>query len=165
MTQHLSREQISDLLVSRDGGKYSEHLDTCEMCGAEAAKLRGAISSFAAAAREWSRKQDLAEAPLMLRKISNSRKRMTRLAWAMAIAAVLLLIFSSSIYVRHESQRDEAATLESDDALMQQIDTEVSRRAPAAMDPLVRASSASGNDSTGQAATSGSNTQGQGGTK
>jgi hypothetical protein len=163
MTQHLTREQIYDLLISRETGERLEHLKTCAACAAEVSELQIAISSFAGAARDWSGNQGLPEVTLTpAAGRAKFRMRMPRVAWAL-IASVLLLFFVwGAAYKRRTAPPAEALKVESDEILMQQIDAEVSRRTPAAMDPLVQAISASATNSTNRFPTSQSGSQGQG---
>lgn len=166
MTQHLTREQISDLLISRESGERPEHLKTCAACAAEVSKLQIAISSFAVAARDWSGNRDLPEVTLTpATGRGKFRMRVPGVAWVLVAAVVLLLFVCGAVYKRRSAPPIEALNVESDEILMQQIDAEVSRRTPAAMDPLVQAISASATNSADQFPTSQSGTQGQGESK
>jgi hypothetical protein len=140
VTQHLTREQIYDLLIARETDERLEHLKTCSACAAEVSELQIAISSFADAAR----------------------MRMPRVAWALVAAALLLFFVWGAVYKRRSVPPTEALNVDGDEILMQQIDAEVSRRTPAAMDPLVQAISASAAHSTNRFPTSRSGSQGQG---
>jgi|HubBroStandDraft_6_1064221.scaffolds.fasta_scaffold283170_3 hypothetical protein len=160
MTQHLTREQIYDLLISRETGECLEHLKTCAACAAEVSELQIAFSSFAGAARDWSGNQDLPEVTLTpATGRGKFRMRVPRVAWALVAAVLLSFFVWGAAYKRRMAPSTEA---QSDEILMQQIDTEVSRRTPAAMDPLVQGISASATNSTNRFPTSQSGSQGQG---
>ena len=118
-----------------------EHLQSCPECLAEATKLHTAISSFAEAAREWSRALDSGEVRLgaAVRRAKRSWWRAPKIAWGLAAAMVVVIVVLGSLRWRHEVAQTEALNSVSDEVLMQQIDAEVSRRAPVAMEPLVQA--------------------------
>jgi len=164
MTQHLSKEQISELLIQRESGEGMEHVKACPSCQAELAELGGAISSFAAAAREWSETQDSREmrlAPADGRR--RLRLRRWYFGWGFVTAIVLLFFFWGFFQRKHEREQTAALNAQSDDLLLQQIDAEVSRRAPAAMDPLVKAITASADGAASE--NTNSNSQGRGETQ
>ena len=54
----------------------------------------------------------------------------------LAAACALVLLIWLPIHRKHESQRVALLNAQNDEILMEQIDTQVSRRVPAAMDPL-----------------------------
>jgi hypothetical protein len=78
---------------------------------------------------------------------------------------VVLLVAFGLFFRRHPTAPTEALNSVSDDVLMQQIDDEVSRRAPEAMDPLVRAISENTDGSYGAGGNSNIHSQGQAETK
>jgi len=163
MTPHLSRERISELLVGPGDHEAMEHLGSCPECGAELAELSGAISSFAVAARGWSQRHDSREVQLtLMMERGKHRSRAAKLAWGLTMAVTLLLLFWGTFHTWQGRRQTEALNSESDDALMRQIDAEVSRRAPAAMDPLVRAISASASSAATQNANTNPNSQDHG---
>jgi hypothetical protein len=129
--------------------------------------LQTAISTFAGAARDWSRESDSGEVRLapVREPVSNSRWRAPKLAWGLAAAMVVLLMVFGALYRRQETPPTEALNSVSDDVLLQQIDSEVSRRAPQAMEPLVRAISGSASSASSQDSTGDIHSQQQGETK
>jgi hypothetical protein len=141
MKRHLSPEEISEALIGGVGRQdVDEHLQSCPACLSEATKLHAAILNYAGAAREWSRELDSGEfrvAPV--REAKKSGWRVPKIVVGLAAAMVVLLVAFGVFFRRHQTAPTEALNSVSDEVLMQQIDDGVSRRAPEAMEPLVRA--------------------------
>jgi anti-sigma factor RsiW len=150
MNQHLSRERISELLIEPQRDDEKEHLVSCAACNAELAELRAAISMFGEAARNWGELQDSRELQLTPRL---ERKRQwwsgSRAGWGLVAAIVLLVFVWAPIHRKHDSQQAATLNAENDAILMQQIDSEVSRRVPAAMDPIAKLISEDTNSTNG----------------
>ena len=166
LTKHLSPEEISDALIGGVGRRdVDEHLQSCPECLAEATKLYAAILTFAGAAREWSREIDSGEFRLAPARETGKRWCAPRIAWGLAAAMVVLLVAFGVFFRRRQTAPTEALNSVSDEVLMQQIDDEVSRRAPEAMEPLVRALSENTDGASGAGGNSDIHSQNQGETK
>jgi anti-sigma factor RsiW len=118
-----------------------DHLAQCSACQAEVERLEAGVSLFRDSAVEWSGEllhaQSLSARP-------RHRLAMPILTWA--LAAIVLLLVLLPLYLlegKRTAQQQEAnkqpATVSapiSDDALLQQVDDEVSVAVPASMEPL-----------------------------
>ena len=137
MNRHLASERISQLLIEPQSNDEKRHLDSCAACNGELAELRAAISMFGGAARSWSEQQDSREFRLTP---TDGRKKqwwsVSNAGWGLVATMALVVLVWLPIHRKHESQLAATLNAESDEILMQQIDTQVSRRVPAAMDPL-----------------------------
>lgn len=141
MNQHLSHERISELLIEsqNDSATNDEkaHLASCAECSADLAELRAAISTFGEAARDWSATQDSRQLQWEMKQ--EGRKKwwtIPNLGWGLAAAIVLLAVVWAPVHRGHESQHITASNAQNDEMLMQQIDAQLSRKVPTAMDPL-----------------------------
>jgi hypothetical protein len=137
MSQHLSRARISELVIESQEDNEKAHLGACAACSEELAELRSAIATFGDAARNLSGLQVSRELPL--RSFVEPKKQWmsaSRAGWGLVAACALVLLIWLPIHRKHESQRVALLNAQNDEILMEQIDTQVSRRVPAAMDPL-----------------------------
>jgi hypothetical protein len=170
--QHLSHEQISELLLDMrrgpeqgpDRAAEMEHIHACAECNAELTELREALTSFGAAARNWSEKQDSGEL-LLTPRLEQKRPwlSVTRLGWSLAAAVLLFVFIYVPVHRKYELEQSTALNSASDEILLEQIDAQVSRRVPAAMDPFVNVvQSVSENSSNTSQSTSQVTSQGPG---
>ena len=131
MNRHLSTEQIARWIVGERSAAQERHVRECAACGAEVAQLETALGAFRGTVRNWSDGERAAAAqPVRARRV----QQWTR--WAMA-AAALATAAAIPVYleVRHQRQVELA---KADAALMEQVDTAVSRAIAAPMEPLVK---------------------------
>ncbi len=126
MNAHLSVEQIDACLVGEANLETDRHLNECAHCRAELARVQQTFGSFrdsvhhvAVSPQTWTVKAT--RSPLPLSRLS--------LAFA-AIALCIFLVFSL--------HRKPAVKAVDDDALLSQIDAEVSRTVPGPMEPLTK---------------------------
>lgn len=124
---HLSPAQLSEWVLGERGAEAVRHVESCPVCRGEIHQFEAAIGGFRGSIREWTEGQ-LPYRPHMPR---SDKRPLFR--WALAAAAVLALMLVVQS-VRMKIQRPVPAT--DDAALLTQIDQEISRTVPAAMDPL-----------------------------
>ncbi len=144
-TNHLStweqEEYILNQGTEQDNPEVLRHLVECAACRAEVARLEHGIGIFRSAAVEWSsqclatRSQQLQSVPL--RRLSISAMRWT---FAAVVPLVLLLLalhlfHLSSPQVTQPAVQISAAQI-SDDALLEQVDEQVSVTVPSSMESL-----------------------------
>ena len=134
---HLNSEDICRWLAGERPADAERHLRECALCGAEVARLEGALQRFGGAVREWSAAQPGAQSSGPWRAPRAARQwGMRRLRWSMAAAALVVLL---AIPVWKDA-RDKRVAEEADKAdaiLMEQVDAQVSRTVPVTLEPLV----------------------------
>jgi hypothetical protein len=160
---HLTSDQMSDLLVSANSAECESahleaaeaHLHTCTACAAEFASLREALSLFqqasvAHADREFARLQRPAYPVLPVH-----RPYSKTLFWAAASAVLLAGILPLEMRWQRTPPASPVVTAEaaapaaeSDEALLEDINQELSRSVPASMQALADPTGASAQTST-----------------
>ncbi len=127
MNTHLRDEQIADILIGAPVAAADLHLKTCEDCRAQVASLEGVLGNFRSSAYQLS---EAAYRPMQV----VPRPSFGRLGFTLA-GAVLAVIGIVSIQ-NWQQTKPQPAILQSDIALLMQIDAQVSRGIPEAMEPL-----------------------------
>jgi anti-sigma factor RsiW len=131
MNEHLSPEDISRWFAGERTPELHRHAGECEACSARLDRMESAIEEFRGSVHDWSAEQS-PPAP--------------RIAWALPVrhlartwilAAASLLILASGPAYWHFRQQARAAEAARADALLQQVDAEISRAVPQTMEPLV----------------------------
>jgi hypothetical protein len=132
MMQHLSSREISRWIIGERTAEREEHVGECAQCAAEIARTEAALGLFRGTVRNWSGEQGLAP----VREFWSAPHPIRFRRWAMA-AAALATAAAIPIYfeLRHRRQVELAAA---DAALMQQVDSAVSRPIAGPMQPLVK---------------------------
>lgn len=131
MSGHLSSVEISEWLAGTRTPAAEGHLAECAGCAAELARAAEPLARFGLATRAWC----AAETPVpRLGSVATAvrrRHRFTMMRVALVAAAVLLL--AAPVYRHHQRALEMARQ---DEALLEQVQTEVSRSAPEPMQPL-----------------------------
>ena len=135
--RHLSPEDMCRWMAGERAAGEQAHVRGCALCGAEVARLEGALKRFGGAVREWSAAQPGAQAPGAWRADRSARQwRVRPLRWGLAAAAlVVLAVIPTWKSARDRRMAEEAAR--ADDILMEQVDAQVSRTVPVTLEPLV----------------------------
>ena len=150
---HLTGEQFGELLArfTEDVGPEptlaEAHLQVCETCSAELASLREAIALFREASDAYA-EQELRDIPRW--RLPNRRVFSHRLVpayWFVAAAMFLTILFPLRVMRRHAlgtpsaitataTVSNAASSAQSDEALLEDVNREVSRSVPASMQEL-----------------------------
>ncbi len=156
MNKHLNDDELANCLAFGPLNGMAEHLATCAQCRAELAQLRTTFAGFGDAARQaavrddwfWSRQRTVIAQRL------RAGAPALRFRWALAgvvamaaLAASMLLQAPAPPTLAHPA--DEAA----DEALLQEIQTDVARQVPQALDavqPIAQQVAGVRNDSKGE---------------
>jgi hypothetical protein len=147
MNLHLTHEQLCDVLLADSslpsaGLDYNsdvveQHLQACLICSAELKSLRDSLSHFREASVAYSR-QAFAHSYARRSSIVPPQSMLSQpLYWAAAAVIFVAALFPVAL---HRQQSAVAATssqtTESDEALLSDIDQEVSADVPSPMEPL-----------------------------
>ena len=132
MIPHLSSEQFSECILGRPSPIVEQHVKDCPACRAELSNFREALGEFRGAVRAWS--QDQANAVVAAPNVTEPRSWAAshQLAWALLIAVVCVI--ASFVVPWHGG----AKATNSDAALLNQVDAQVSRTVPSSMEPLMK---------------------------
>jgi hypothetical protein len=170
--RHLTEEMLMRVQMGDPASEAERaHLATCEQCRQQAEPMSDALRWFGAAAREFgAEKAALAaewrdgragavEEWRQAKRSADAHRRSLMATWA-AVAAVLLLMFGIGL-PRWQQHRAELARqvdllrqkqLTEDDALLEEVDQDVSQVVPDAMQPLsLNSNSSSTGSATGNA--------------
>jgi anti-sigma factor RsiW len=167
-TDHLSAWEQEEYILNQGTDQQSpqvlRHLAECAPCRAEVARLEHGIATFRSAAVEWS-SQCLATRPQPLQSLPLRRLSISAMRWGFAAAVPLVLLLLallplhlfhlfhlSSPQITHPAVQISAAQI-SDDALLEQVDEQVSVAVPSSMESLTHLVSSDNNSG---AATAGS---------
>jgi hypothetical protein len=156
---HLSEWDQQEYVLGQRTPDMVQHLAQCSTCQASIAQLEQGVTLFRNSALEWSARS-LEGRPFRTPAPLPSLRSSLAPAWQWAVAAcLLLLLLPVYLYVRNARQQETIAhhTLPqtapnatpnsapnsapndapiNDDALLQQVDEEVSESVPASMEPL-----------------------------
>ena len=135
MSQHLSAQQISQWVAGEHDAAYEQHLRVCPSCSAEVARLEEMLAQFRFAVRAWGRRHE--PTPAVPARIPH-RIRTAVLALA---ASALLVITAIPIYRGAHPARHGVKMAPADALLLEQVDLQVSRAVPRAMEPLLELAS------------------------
>jgi hypothetical protein len=157
--EHLNREAVIRWQMGDATEPERRHMTECEVCQAEAKPLQDAVQWFGMAAREWGKQKAAFEGRRAWVRHAGEVSWRVLLGVCAAVTIAVLVVFGiglphwksqpvtnhAHVQQQVESQQQEIA---SDDALLDEVDQDVSREVPAAMQPLTW--SAAGSSSTRQ---------------
>lgn len=141
---HLTEKEISQWLVEGPEPSAGQHVENCGTCQAKLTEAQAPLTAFRSALVEWSEAQP---APAMAPQSSAARnesswsQRLWLPAASFAIAALLLVGYAKLPTLLHGKSSGQpavatASTTDSDEALLNQVDIEVSEAVPDSMAPL-----------------------------
>jgi anti-sigma factor RsiW len=159
MTLHLTHEQLCDLILDDSSpleGSNSDvvqaHLRACPVCSAELQSLRDSIAHFRGASSSYAR-QEFAQSYAQRSSIAPPHSFLTQpLYWTAAAVVFVAALFPLSMNRRHSpvspvttsAGSASVQTIESDEALLADIDQKVSADVPSPMEPLADPTAGSG---------------------
>jgi hypothetical protein len=134
MTNHLSAWEQEEYVLDQRTPQMLRHLTECAECRAAVAQLEHGVGVYRHAAVEWSA-ESLATRPQQF--VTARRQPAISLRWAMAaiIPIVLLLIALLPFRLSNPRPPQPAAQI-SDDALLDQVDEQLSVAVPSSMESL-----------------------------
>ena len=131
MKQHLSEEQFAAWMAGERTATAVEHVAGCPQCGSQTEAFGVVLRNFRGAADEYA---SAFKVPVHVPTVRQWWQRGS-MNWAVAAAAVMLSI-SVPVWRSHVTER-AAAQAAADDALLAQVDTQLSRAVPQTMEPLL----------------------------
>jgi anti-sigma factor RsiW len=155
-TYHLSAWEQEEYVLNQGTGQQSpqmlRHLAECEACRAAVARLEHGVGVFRSAAVEWS-SEFLATRPQQLQSVSMRRLPAAAMRWAIAAMIPLVLLVLALLPFHFSSTRPSHPVAQlSDDALLEQVDEQVSVAVPSSMESLTHLVSTESNSGAATAA-------------
>jgi anti-sigma factor RsiW len=164
-TDHLSAWEQEEYILNQGAEQQDpqvlRHLAECVACRSEVARLERGVAIFRSAAVDWSA-QCLATRPQHLQSVPLRKLHIIAMRWSFAAAVPLVLLLLALLpfhlfhlsgpQVTHPPIQISAAQI-SDDALLEQVDEQVSVAVPSSMESLTHLVSA---DNSAGTATTGS---------
>jgi hypothetical protein len=137
MTNHLSSEQISRLLAGDGTSAEEQHAGSCAECERELSRVRQTLLAFSHSVRHWAEAHTSTCVPdsEFLRNRA-SAWRMGPLRWALAAAAVIILIVVP-LY-KNAGHRYREADSSEDAVLLEQVNAHLSRTVASPIEPFMQ---------------------------
>jgi hypothetical protein len=132
-TTHLSAWEHEECVLGEATPEMLDHLTECAPCRVEVARLERGVTLYRKAALEWS-SECLATRPRQPHLAGRSRLPALAVRWAIS-AAVLFVLALVPLHLWSPRAVQHTAEI-SDDALLQQVDEQVSVTVPASMESL-----------------------------
>jgi hypothetical protein len=135
-TNHLSSWEQQEYVLDQPTPQMLRHLSECGDCRASVARLQQGVAVYRGAAMEWSA-ECLATRPQQMQTVSARRLPAVALRWAVAavIPLVLLALVFLPLHLSSPPPAQPVAQI-SDDALLDQVDEQVSEDVPSSMESL-----------------------------
>jgi len=135
-TNHLSSWEQEEYVLDQRTPEMLRHLSECAGCRAAVARLEHGVAVFRNAAVDWS-SECLATRPQQLNTFAARGLSVLALRWAVAaVLPVLLLVFALLSFHPTSTRPVRPAADISDDALLEQVDQQVSNAVPSSMESL-----------------------------
>jgi hypothetical protein len=137
MTNHLSSEQISRLLGGDGTSAEGQHAGSCAECERELSRVQETLLAFSHSVRHWAEAHTSTCVPdsEFLRNRPSIR-RMGPLRWALAAAAVIILIVVP-LY-KNAGHRYREADSSEDAVLLEQVNAHLSRTVASPIEPFMQ---------------------------
>ena len=135
---HLSVQEQEAFLIDRQSADTLDHLAQCAQCRGAVDRLESTMHLFRASANSWA-EQCLAVRPQSLRvQVARSARRSPpALRWALAVVIPVLLFVLAMLPFRSKSSAPPQVPASlSDDALLEQVDDQLSVAVPSSMESL-----------------------------
>jgi hypothetical protein len=135
-TNHLSSWEQEEYVLDQRTPEMLRHLSECAGCRAAVARLEHGVAVFRNAAVDWS-SECLATRPQQLNTFAARGLSVLALRWAVAAVLPVLLLVFALLSFHPTSIRPVRPTADiSDDALLEQVDQQVSDAVPSSMESL-----------------------------
>jgi hypothetical protein len=133
-SNHLSAWEQEEYVLDQRTPQMLRHLSECAECRAAVAQLEHVVGVYRKAAVQWSA-ESLATRPQQF--ITAKKQPVLSLRWAMAAIIPIVLVLIALLPFRASSPRPaQPAAQISDDALLDQVDEQISAAVPSSMESL-----------------------------
>ena len=132
MNSHLNESQLAGWFAGERRRDVLDHLQDCRACQAEVSGFENTLGHFRTSVREWTGAQF---DPAVAVTVPPATHSFVRAGWLTAALALLLVASVTWHWSSRKTAPIEAPTT-SDDALLQQVDEQISRTVPTPMAPL-----------------------------
>jgi hypothetical protein len=135
-TNHLSPWEQEEYVLDQRTPEMLQHLTECAACRAAVDGLQHGVAIFRSAAVDWSA-ECLAKRPQQWNSSAARGFPVLALRWAVAaVLPVLLLVFALLSFHPSSTRAVHTASEISDDALLEQVDQQLSVAVPSSMESL-----------------------------
>jgi len=136
MSDHLTSQQISELVAGAPGAAAEEHVRDCPACRSEVEHFNGTLASFRQSVRHWSEEREPEFAPLRLVS-SDRRLAVQSWGWAVAVAACLIAgVELPRVINNRPAAPHQVAAQVTDAQLLARVDRELSEAVPPSLEPI-----------------------------
>jgi hypothetical protein len=133
--KHLSPEQISKVVAGIPTPEDA-HVRNCAECAREVERVQNVLTLFRGSIRTWTDKLDHSEFHEAVASRKARSPHRAPMAWVLAAAALAAAV---AIPIYQDSKNEELkAQAERDAQLMDDVNAQLSRSGPMAMDPLMQ---------------------------
>ena len=135
---HVEDAEFAAWLVGEEDQVTLEHLDSCDACRREAVDFRRALGAFRDALRNAAEERRIAWAPPAQAVAGTARRWLSAeafLRWAPRAALAASVLAAALVMRSPRPAAPPASTDAADNALLLEIDADLSRQAPAALAP------------------------------
>lgn len=131
MTTHLSDEQLTEVLLGSANEETAGHVRDCAACRAEAGDIREMIAEYTQLARAQADARVLPPINVRHKPVQNFSPQ--RLSWAASFALLAVAVFL--LMMTPSPRRVSAPVADADDALLIDIQEDLTREVPEALEP------------------------------
>jgi hypothetical protein len=138
MNAHFNEQQFGELVLGTSNAEIAEHIETCDVCRAEAEGVRTAISAHRELAQQAAERDEIfwARQRLAIRQRLARHRFVPHVRWV-ATAAMVLVVSVALLLTRTPQPVQPATNDAADDVLLQQVQSDLGRDYPAALAPAV----------------------------
>jgi len=139
VSRHLSARDISECVIGNRSDTVEGHLNACSECAGEVARMSESIAMFGSAIREWSEQQEGNVEIKAPDPAPNHFWDMGMFRWQVATASMAALLLAAIPVHRMNHREPVPMTMTaavSDDALLRDVETQISRSVPVSIEPL-----------------------------
>lgn len=133
MTEHLSQQQIEELLIDGADQRARDHLISCASCRSKWGCLDEMLQLYRSTAT-FTASSVIASRPIFMAQQSSPRGKLSGLKWI--VAGAVLIGLSLPIFEQHREQQRHAAEIAKDNLLLEQVDRAVSEPVPQPLESL-----------------------------
>ncbi len=133
--KHLNNDELASCVAFGPLNGMAEHLAQCAVCRAELESTRTMLSGFGAAARQEAERDEwfwARQRAAISQRVRDGRVPRVGFQWALAGVAAMALL-ASSLLIRTPVPQTAASSDAADEALLLEIQSDVSRSVPAAL--------------------------------